>query len=121
MTRLPLLTVLLFFSCSAVAATFSGAVVDSEGAVIAGAHVVIHWDPSGSNYLKDNPGIKQDMILTTDANGSFSLDLPPGFYDVFVSSISFSPYCEKVRIKGDTSQRFKAKLKLSPVTSRELD
>jgi hypothetical protein len=33
---------------------------DSEGAAIANARVLVHWDPSGSNYLKDNLGIKQD-------------------------------------------------------------
>ena len=51
------------------------------------AHVIVHWDPSGSKYLKDNLGIKQDIASTTDSSGHFSLDLPPGFYDVFVTAL----------------------------------
>jgi len=66
---------LLLAAVSARAATLSGTVRDSQGAVIAGAHVVVHWDPSGSNYLKDNIGIKQDIVATTDSNGRFSVDL----------------------------------------------
>jgi hypothetical protein len=43
------------------AVTFSETVQDSEGAVIASAHVIVHWDPSGSNYLKDNLGEERDI------------------------------------------------------------
>jgi hypothetical protein len=112
---------LLFGVSSATAATLSGTVRDSQGAVIAKAHVVIHWDPSGANYLKDNIGTKQDITATTDSKGEFVVDLPPGFYDVFVTSISFSPHCEKIRLKGNEIKKYEAKLKVSPVTSKELD
>jgi hypothetical protein len=65
---------------------------DSESAVIANAHVVVHWDSSGSNYLKDNLGIKQEIAATTDSTGHFSVELPPGFYDVFVTAMAFTPH-----------------------------
>jgi hypothetical protein len=110
-----------FVLTSAKAGTLAGTVRDSEGAAIAKAHVVIHWDSSGSNYLKDNIGIKEDVTATTDANGEFSVDLPPGFYDVFVAAISFSPHCDKVRVKAAATQRYAVRLKVSPVTSKELD
>lgn len=74
---------------------------------------MIHWDASGSNSLKDNIGVKQDIILTSDRYGNFSVDIPPGFYDVFVSATAFSPRCEKLRVKGDQGQLFKVRLKLS--------
>ncbi len=106
---------------SAEGATLSGTVRDSQGAVIAKAHVVVHWDSSGSNYLKDNIGIKQDITATTDSNGEFSLDLPPGFYDVFISATAFSPQCEKLRLKDSEVKRYQVKLNVSPVTSKELD
>jgi hypothetical protein len=114
-------SVMLLTASSLQAATLSGTVRDSEGAAIAKAHVIIHWDPSGSNYLKDNIGIKQDVTATSDANGEFSLNLPAGFYDVFVSAMSFSPHCDKVRLKGDETKKYEVTLNVSPVTSKELD
>jgi Carboxypeptidase regulatory-like domain len=112
---------LLLAAISTRAATLSGTVRDSEGAVIANAHVVVHWDPSGSNYLKDNLGIKQDVAATTDSSGHFSVELPPGFYDVFVTAMAFTPHCDKVRVKDKEPRTYELKLKISPVTSKELD
>jgi hypothetical protein len=115
-------TVLLLLAVvSTRAQTLSGTVRDSEGAVISNAHVIVHWDPSGSNYLKDNLGIKQDTAATTDSNGHFSVDLPPGFYDVFVTAMAFTPHCDKVRLKDKGTKAYEVKLKISPVTSKELD
>jgi hypothetical protein len=113
-----LLLLMSAFTCKA--ATFSGTVRDSEGAVIAKAHVVIHWDPAGSNYLGDNVGIKEDITVSTDSDGKFSLELPRGFYDVFVTATAFTPYCGKIRLK-DRPKTFDVKLKVSPVASKELD
>jgi hypothetical protein len=112
---------LLMSALSARAATLSGTVRDSEGGVIAKAHVVIHWDAAGSNYLGDNVGIKEDIALSTDANGKFSLELPPGFYDVFVASTAFAPHCEKIRLKEKQTKSIEVKLPLSKITSQELD
>lgn len=112
---------LLLAGISTRAATLSGTVRDSEGAAISNAHVIVHWDPSGSNYLKDNLGIKQDIAATTDSKGHFSVDLPPGFYDVFVTATAFTPHCDKVRLKGEEAKTYEVKLKISPVTSKELD
>jgi hypothetical protein len=111
----------LFSVVSATAATLSGTVRDSEGAVISNAHILVHWDSSGSNYLKDNLGIKQDIAATTDASGHFSVELPPGFYDVFVTATAFTPRCDKVRLKGQEMRTYDVKMKFSPVTSKELD
>jgi hypothetical protein len=117
--RLPIL--LLLVTCSAKAATLSGTVLDSEGAVISNAHVIVHWDSSGSNYLKDNHGITQDITVTSDSNGHFSLELAPGFYDVFVTATAFSPHCEKIRLKGTEVKSYEIKLKVSRILSIELD
>jgi uncharacterized GH25 family protein len=110
--------ILLLAAVSAKAATLSGTVRDSEGAVISNAHIVVHWDHSD---VKDNLGIKQDIVATSDSNGQFSLELPAGFYDVFVAATAFSPHCEKVRLKGNETKAYEVKLKVSPVTSKELD
>jgi hypothetical protein len=115
-------TVLLLLAVvSTRAATLSGTVRDSEGAVVSNAHVIVHWDSSGSNYLKDNLGIKQDIAATNDSSGHFSLELPPGFYDVFVTAMAFTPHCDKVRVKDREARNYEVKLKVSPVTSKELD
>ena len=110
----------LLLALTSNATTLSGTVRDSEGAVIAKAHVVIHWDPAGSNYLGNNLGIKEDITVSTDTDGKFSLDLPPGFYDVFIAATACTPSCEKIRLK-DKPKTFDVKLKVSPVASKELD
>jgi hypothetical protein len=98
-----------------------GTVVDSEGAVIAHANITVHWDPSGSQVgLKDNVGIKQDVNAVTGGDGTFSLDVPPGFYDVFVSAMAFSPACLKVRVTSDKPSHFKMRLKPDPLVTKEL-
>jgi hypothetical protein len=76
---------------------------------------------TGSNYLTDNLGAKEDITASSDSKGQFSLELAPGFYDVFVTATAFSPHCEKIRLKGTGAKIYEVKLKISPVTSKELD
>ena len=74
----------------------SGQVTDSEGAVLAKARVLLHWDPSGSTVgLTDNIGTPQDITVVTDARGNYSTSVPSGFYDVFVSAMAFTPTAAK--------------------------
>jgi len=100
----------------------SGRVTDSEGAALAKARVLLHWDPSGSAVgLTDNIGIKDDVTVTTDANGNYSLNVPAGFYDVFVSAMAFTPTAAKVRLKQGKRTQFSAKLRADPLVTKELD
>ena len=99
---------ILFIVCipGALAATrtgMHGTVSDIEGAAIPNARVLVHWDASGAGVgLKSNVGVSNDVILQRDSQGKFQTDLPPGFYDVFVSAMAFSPKCQKIRIRpGD--------------------
>jgi len=79
---------------------FSGTVTDRGGAPIPDAMVIIHWDSAGSAVgLTANVGIKADIVIRTKHDGTFIVDLPPGFYDVFVSATAFSPACRKIRVK----------------------
>ena len=114
---------LFFFLCALTvdAATLSGTVRDSEGAVIAKAYIVVHWDAAGANYLGNNIGIKEDITVSSDSSGRFSLELPPGFYDIFVTATAFTPHCDKIRLRDKQATRIEVKLRLSPVTSKELD
>jgi len=114
----------LVIVCSSFASSktsLKGTVTDSEGAAIRGAHVIVHWDQSGSRTgLKDNLGVKQDMTLETNQKGEFAVDLPPGFYDVFVSAPAFAPDSRKIRIKPEQTSTYRAKLKADPRVTREL-
>jgi hypothetical protein len=98
-----------------------GVVTDSEGAVISGAHILIHWDSSGSTVgLTSNIGIREDRVLISDARGIFSTELPPGFYDVFVSAMAFSPDCRKIRINKGMAADYNPRLKVSTLITKEL-
>ena len=89
--------------------------------MIANARVLVHWDSSGSTVgLSDNIGIKRDEIVVTDASGKYSANVPPGFYDVFVSAMAFAPAATKVRVKTGTPATFNTKLNVDPLVSKEL-
>jgi hypothetical protein len=98
-----------------------GHVRDANGAAIANARVMIHWDSSGSRVgLIDNIGVKQDVVVTTDRKGHYSVALPPGLYDVFVSSDAFTPASAKVRVKRGTTVIHDVIMRLAPNVLREL-
>jgi len=99
----------------------AGMVVDSEGAAIANARVLVHWDSAGSKVgLSDNVGIQNDLITTTDASGRYSGEVPTGFYDVFVSATAFTPTAAKVRVQKEQRTTHNSTLRLDPLVSREL-
>ena len=101
--------------------SISGKVSDSEGAAIADARVYVHWDSSGSTVgLKDNIGVQKDLVAVTDAAGKYSMIVPPGFYDVFVSAGAFTPAATKVRVKKRQRATFNAKLGADPLVTKEL-
>jgi hypothetical protein len=116
------LTLLYAFSPDSKNGRLSGTVRDSEGAVISGAIVIVHWDSSGSREgLESNVGLGEDLRLQTDKLGVYAVDIPSGFYDIFISATAFSPSCRKVRIRSDGVGTFSPKLKVDPLVSKELD
>jgi len=99
----------------------TGEIVDSEGAAIANARVLVHWDSAGSTVgLSDNTGIQHDVIVTTDTTGRYSAVVPAGFYDVFVSAMAFTPTAAKVRVKKEQRITYNSTLRPDPLVSREL-
>lgn len=117
-----LLTLLcVSFASAAPESAITGQITDSEGAVITNARVLVHWDPSGSAVgLRDNIGIEKDVVVLTDAAGHYSANVPPGFYDVFVSAMAFTPTATKVRVKAGQLGTFSPKLNVDPLVTKEL-
>ena len=98
-----------------------GTITDSSGSAIPGAIILVHWDPAGSTVgLESNVGIKSDVIIRSDDKGRFVAELPPGFYDVFVSAMAFTPTCRKVRIRRTAGPDFTFQMEVDPLVTQEL-
>lgn len=116
-----LITTLVIYASEKEGTQISGQVTDSEGAVIEHARIIIHWDSAGSTVgLDDNIGLRSDLIVFTDKNGGYLASVPPGFYDLFVSSEAFTPIAVKVRVKQNANGTFNAKLRMDPLVTKEI-
>lgn len=120
---LKLVLIAVVLCCASYAQTkvqFSVTVTDEEGARIGQAEVSFHWDPSGSETgLRDNIGMREDGAVKADKLGVVKVELPPGFYDVFISSPAFTPQAIKIRLKKAPAAKT-VKLKVDPLVSAEI-
>jgi hypothetical protein len=96
--------------------TIKGRVLDSEGAVIKGAHLLFHLDSSGQN----KPVSRSDMARKTDAAGRFDIQLEPGFYDVCVMATAFTPECRKVLVTTGKAILWDTQLKMDALVIQHL-
>ncbi len=103
------------FLINAVAASVTGTVIDSEGAAIRKAQIVIRTDSSGRRGAVK----RSDLILETDAKGHFTANLSPSFYDVCVMADAFSPNCQKLLI-STASLTINIQLKADPEVMKRL-
>ena len=100
---------------------FKGVVTDISGAAIGAAIITVHWDSAGSTVgLTTNIGIRRDLITKTDDKGGFAVELPPGFYDVFVSATAFTPACRKIRVGAAPTDIAMFRLNVDPLVGKEL-
>ena len=100
--------------------TLKGTVKDSSGTPISGAMALVHWDSAGTPGLKSNIGIQTDLSLRTKDDGTFSVDLPAGFYDVFVAAMAFTPTCRKIRVKVGRGQEVNFTVIPDPLYTAEM-
>jgi Carboxypeptidase regulatory-like domain len=120
------ISIAFFWLCMSVfapaqASTISGRIVDAQGAAIANARILIHWDSSGSKIgISDNIGIQQDISVLTDHSGKYEAAVPGGFYDLFVSGQAFTPTAAKVRVQPGQRITFDARLSVDPTVMKEL-
>ena len=96
-----------------------GTITDSSGAALDDAIILVHWDSSGGDRRIGNIGIKQDLVLRSSADGTFSADLVPGFYDVFVARRAFSPSCKKLRVRVGVTTVYNVQLEISALVLGE--
>ena len=66
-----------------------GTVVDQSGGAISDAYVLTHSE--------DGPNVN----VRTDTSGRYTIPLPTGIYDVFVSADGFSPTSRKIEVTPD--------------------
>lgn len=84
-----------------------GGLADSFHEPINRAFVLVHVHRSGS----------AGEIVPVDANGSFSVELMPGFYDLFISSPGFFPTCGQVEVEAGKTAVYNAELKVSTLAN----
>jgi hypothetical protein len=116
-----LLLLLVVNPLSVRAATLSGTITDESTGVIPRAFVLIRWDPVGLDGVKNNPGTTEDKTATTDSSGHFSIDVPAGVYDIFVSAAGFAPHAEKITLNAKENHAYEFRLAVTRMTIIKLD
>ena len=90
---LSILSLLLLFSIPTLAQSddsISGTVLDQEGEPLSSASVAI-YDSSETNIITG---------ASTDAEGSFSIDVSPGQYVLKITFLSFQPHTQDIQVSG---------------------
>jgi hypothetical protein len=121
MKHLRLLVLLVLTPLSVRAVTLSGTVADVQGGAIPKAYVVIRWDPIGLDGVQENLGLRKNKTAMTDGSGRFSVELPAGVYDLFVSAPGFAPHSEKITIKAKENFPYEVRLSVTRMLIMRLD
>lgn len=72
-------------------------------------------EPIRNAYVLIHKNGATDIHVRTSEDGKYSIELPVGTYDVFISADGFAPTCRKVEIESDGMMIFDAVLKASLV------
>ena len=102
-------------SSGAMPENFRGVVRDPSGAGLPSASVLVQsweWKDSAKH---PRPFSKPPIPIQTDGEGRFSVNLPSGLYDVFVSHPVMDPVALKVKIAPTTQTNLGCDLQLSPL------
>ncbi|MGB8885640.1 MAG: carboxypeptidase-like regulatory domain-containing protein [Candidatus Korobacteraceae bacterium] len=89
---------------------FSGTVTDASGAVIVGANVRFHRNQTFGNHPPQRA--IPDVLVQTDPNGEFSVDVSPGLYDICAHAGGFLPTCETATISMQQLSPYQTSLKV---------
>ena len=116
-----LLLLLVVTPLSVRAATLSGTVTDVYGGAIPKAYVVIRWDPVGLDGVRDKLGMTENKTATTGGYGHFSVEVPAGVDDIFVSAPGFAPHSENIASKAKENLPYEARLTVTRMLTIKLD
>ncbi|MGB6820773.1 MAG: TonB-dependent receptor, partial [Candidatus Acidiferrales bacterium] len=92
-------------------ATISGRVTDRSGAVVADAQIVVE---NISNNISRNTIAKQ---LTSGADGSYSVELPPGEYTIRIEHAQMAASEQELSLAAGEHRTWDARLELAPLAS----
>ena len=95
-------------------ATIRATVVDSEGAGVGNAYVLLRTD-----VLNREHPTAYRIELRTNKEGEFTASVPAGFYDLFVGAEGFSPYAKEVRTRGENPQDIRVVMKIDELMLNE--
>jgi hypothetical protein len=82
---------------------------------MSGARIIVHRDSSGTGSVE-----YKDLVITSNKTGQFTLEVVPGFYDIFVSAPAFSPECTKLRVRKAASAVYMPRMHADPLVTKEL-
>lgn len=83
------------------------------GRAVGAEVIVVHW-----THSQLPPQMVQDQAATTDANGTCTIDLPAGTYDVFVTATGLTPQAVKRDVMAGESTPLVVVLKAAPTHLR---
>ncbi len=96
--------------------TVRGVVLDAMEAPLPGAVVFVHhWKLKGHSL--NDPQSVMEPVVRTDSQGRFSVQLPPGTYEVFVAYPTFAPYAKRVRVESGRELILECKLEFDALTT----
>jgi hypothetical protein len=90
-------------SKSSTTGVIKGKIVDSYHARISRAFVLVHG--SGAD----------DRKAEVDDQGRFTVELPAGIHDVFVSSNGFDPACRKIEVQPGKTSVYNVQLRANTI------
>ncbi len=76
------------------------------GRAVGAKVIVVHW-----THSQLHPQMVQDQVATTDANGTCTIDLPAGTYDLFVTATGMTPQALKREVSAGETTPFVVVLK----------
>lgn len=68
------------------------------------------------SFDEGKPHFLTELVLYTDAKGEFSVSVPAGVYDVFVSRPDCEPVAKKVKVVSGKTASFSPQLRISKLT-----
>jgi Carboxypeptidase regulatory-like domain len=84
--------------------TLTGTVLGPDGAIVPNTEVEVRWNDVSHVTNKGMRPRRRSIIITADMAGQYSIQLPPGNWDVFAYHDGFAPACTLALIdKGKTT------------------